>query len=502
MNESGRNLDYTDRDFDALRARLIALARSAFPQWTDFELASFGNVLIEMFAFVGDVLAHYQDGQARETRLTTATQRRSVIALAKMLGYRLPGASAATARISFRALTPPRAGVRIPAGTVVRTQEVVDPVRFVLLDAVHIPAGSTAAVLVDAEQARWHERLVQATGEPALEVYLEQTPYLDGSLRIEQNGNSWREVESFLGSAALDRHFVVDVDERDRARVRFGDGVAGAVPAGSLRFFYKTGGGPEGNVEAERLTVLERAVIDEMGYPVRLQVHNPEPASGGTSRQSVAAAKLLIPERLRANTRSVCREDFEIHARELPAVARALMLTSNEDASIEENTGDLVVVPVGGGLPTPALKEAVLRQVTVVYPCTLTFQVRVMDPQYLRVDVRCRLFVQSGASRSRVRDQVSERLAAFFRISNPDGTPNPDVDFGYYLALRDDSGAAEVAWSDVFNVIRDTPGVRKMGDRREDLLLAGLPADVRVPLRAFPVLGDILLLDGVTGEVL
>lgn len=48
------SLDMTDKDFDALRLRLIALARSVFPDWSDFAVASFGNVLLELYAFVGD----------------------------------------------------------------------------------------------------------------------------------------------------------------------------------------------------------------------------------------------------------------------------------------------------------------------------------------------------------------------------------------------------------------------------------------------------------------
>ena len=93
------SVDYTDKDFDALRARLIALVRSVFPDWSDFSVASFGNLLIEMYAFVGDVITFYLDNQARESRLGTATQRKNVIALARMLGYRLHGAQAATAEV-------------------------------------------------------------------------------------------------------------------------------------------------------------------------------------------------------------------------------------------------------------------------------------------------------------------------------------------------------------------------------------------------------------------
>lgn len=74
-------VDYTDRDFDSLRARLIALVQSVFPDWSDFDVASFGNLLLEMFAVVGDVLTFYQDNLARESRLVTAIQRKNVIAL-------------------------------------------------------------------------------------------------------------------------------------------------------------------------------------------------------------------------------------------------------------------------------------------------------------------------------------------------------------------------------------------------------------------------------------
>ena len=86
------SVDYTDRDFDALRERLIALVRSAFPDWSDFSVASFGNLLIELYAFVGDVVSFYLDAQARESRLATATQRTNVIALARMLGFKVQGA--------------------------------------------------------------------------------------------------------------------------------------------------------------------------------------------------------------------------------------------------------------------------------------------------------------------------------------------------------------------------------------------------------------------------
>lgn len=497
------NVDYTDKDFDSLRARLIELIRSVFPDWSDFEVAGFGNVLLEMFAFVGDVLGFYLDNQARESRLATATQRKNVIALARMLGYRLHGAQAATANVSFTLSRKPSADVVIPAGSVVRTQEVTEPVRFQLLSDVTFAAGTdtlTQTAIVEHSETRTQRYDTQ--GLANLDVPLDFTPYLDGSATVTAANGDYAEEESLLGSEPNDRHFMVLVDQNDRATIRFGDGANGAPPTGTVEISYKTGGGADGNVDAGRLVVLEGVFNDAHGRPVQLTVDNEEPASGGTDRQTVASAKLLAPESLRVLNRTVTREDFEVNARRVPGVARALMLTSNEDAGIAENSGILYVIPEGGGAPTPALKNLVLAQVTEVYPCTLTFQVAVQDPVYRKIDVAARLYLRQGHDPSTVRERIKDNLAAFFQVSEADGTPNPNVDFGFNVRDADGNPVGEVAWSDVFNVIRDTEGVRKMGDRHGDLMLSGLPADVNLAIEEFPTLGAVTLTDGDTGGLL
>jgi len=177
MNLLPAAVDYTDKDFDALRARLIQLVKSVFPDWTDFEVAGFGNVLIEMYAFVGDVLSFYQDNLARESRLVTATQRKNVMALAQMLGYRLQGARAATAELRVTLTRPPTADALIPAGTIVRTQEITEPVRFQLLADAQIRAGQdppTATVIV--EHSRPHRQLAEARGLKGCERLLDRAP--------------------------------------------------------------------------------------------------------------------------------------------------------------------------------------------------------------------------------------------------------------------------------------------------------------------------------------
>lgn len=496
-------VDYTDKDFDSIRARLVALVRSVFPDWTDFDVAQFGTLLLELYAFVGDVLGYYQDALARESRLVTATQRRNVIALARMLGYRLHGATAATAVVEVTLSAPPAAPVKLPPGSIVRTQEVTEPVRFQLLEELVIEAGANPPrATATAEHSASHVQLFDTRGLPYLDVVLDHTPYLDGSAIATAGNGAYAEVETLLNSGSNDRHFLVLVDQNDRATLRFGNGGAGAAPTGTLRVEYKTGGGAAGNVEANRLRVLEGTVTDDHGRAVTAAVTNPNPATGGTDRQTVASAKLLAPESLRTLTRSVTREDFEVNARRVAGVARALMLTSDEDPTIDENAGILFVIPAGGGLPTPALKNLVRTQVTEVYPCTLTFEVSVQDPVYRTVNVETRIFLRQGQNGAAVRERIRTNLLAMFAVSNADGTPNADVDFGFNVRDAEGNPSGEVAWSDVFNVVRDTLGVRKLDDGQAGLRLNGATSDVALALREFPVLGTVTVIDAATGSIL
>jgi hypothetical protein len=495
-------LDYTDKDFDALRARLVTLAHSAFPDWTDYDVASFGNILLELTAHVGDVLTFYQDNQARESRFVTATRRKNVAAHARLLGYRLFGARAATAQVELRLAATPAAEVVLLAGTVVRTQEVTQPARFQLLSPVRFAAGQAPLSTVTVEHSATRTQLHDAQGLPDLDVMLDQAPYLDGSVTVTSTAGVFVEVSTFLDSRAADRHFIVSVDQRDRATLRFGNGRNALPPAGTLSISYKTGGGEGGNVDAHRIVVIEGNFQDAFGTSVQVSVDNPAAAVGGFERETVASAKLRAPESLRAQVNTVAREDFEIHARKVPGVARALMLTSDEDRSIAENSGILYVVPTAGGLPTPALRSAVLRMVTETYPCLLTFQVSVQNPVYRAIDVEARVFLRAGQAPAVVRERVRANLQAKFRVSLPDGTPNLDIDFGFYVRDAEGNPSGEVAWSDVFDVVHDTEGVRKVGDGPFDLKLNGLPADVKLHIREFPVLRQIVLVDGATGALL
>ncbi len=495
-------LDYTDKDFDALRFRLRNLVRSVFPEWTDFNVANFGNILLELFAHTGDVLTFYQDNQARQSRIVTATQRKAIIGLVKLIGYAPATATAATADVTISLPAPPAGSVTFPAGTIVKTLEVTEPISFQLLAPVTIAAGANpATVTATVENSESRSETYASTALPNQSITLGSTPYIDGSAIIAAANGSFTQVDNFLDSTPTDRHFTVTVDQNDRALVKFGNGVNGAVPTGTITIDYKIGGGSAGRVEQNTIRAFEQTTwTDSFGNPVSPSVTNPAPSSGGTDRQSVDQIKQRAPASLRVLTRSVAREDFEINALRLVDVARALMLTKNEDPSVPENTGELYIVPVGGGLPSQALKDSVLNQVTVVYPCTLTFDPQVKDPVYLDVDVFAVVYLRPGVNPTTAGNAIRANLAAFFAVQNADGTDNENVDFGANIRDVDGNVVGELALTDVLNVVRDTTGVRKIGPSPADFTLNGDHADVPLATREFPRLGTVTILNGDSGQ--
>ena len=493
-------LDFTDRDFDSLVDRLTNLASSVFPDWTDFNRANFGNILLRLIAFVGDVDNFYLDALARESRITSVTQRKNMIALGKLIGFELFGAVAATVDEDITLTNGPLAGdVSIPAGTIISTKSTVAPISFQVLSDIVIPAGQTlkTGTVENSDNA---SDVFTSNNRPDQVFVVGARPFLDGSLGIVAGNGSYTEVDDFLNSIDTDLHFTVEVNQNDQATVRFGDGVNGAIPTGSITFTYKTGGGAVGNVDANEITEIEGSFTDSLGNPAELTATNPLAASGGVDRQTVAQARILAPLSLRVLTRTVTRDDFEIGALGVPGVARALMLTSNEDVSVGENTGDLYVIATGGGVPSATLKAQVLVAVTITKPSTLTFVTSIVDPIFKTITVDATVFLQSGADAATVKTAIETALADFFAVSKADGTPNTNVDFGFNIKKADGTPAAELAWSDVFNVVRDVTGVRKVDDATFDL--DGSPDDVPLVNNEFPKLGTITLTNGDTSSPL
>ena len=90
------NIKYTNKDFVTIKNNLVEYAKNYFPDtYRDFNETSPGMMLIEMAAYVGDVLSFYLDQQYKEMMLPLAEERKNIINLANMLGYKVKPSSPA-----------------------------------------------------------------------------------------------------------------------------------------------------------------------------------------------------------------------------------------------------------------------------------------------------------------------------------------------------------------------------------------------------------------------
>lgn len=92
MKQKSVTVNYLSRDFDSIRGDLINYLKAFFPeQWQDFNVASPGMAMLELNAYVGDLLSYAIDKKYNELFLDGVSERVSVYRLAKTFGYKPPG---------------------------------------------------------------------------------------------------------------------------------------------------------------------------------------------------------------------------------------------------------------------------------------------------------------------------------------------------------------------------------------------------------------------------
>jgi hypothetical protein len=498
--------DATDLDQESLERRLFELIQSVFPAWSEDSVLDFSNILLGLFAYVGDVLMYYLNRQGDEARFATARLRSSMLALSKLIGYKPRGATASQVDVTVTIDgTPPGGIVLIPTGTVVTSVSGGVSVDFQTLVPYQIDAGVSSTTITAENSEEMVDQFV-ASGIASQEIVLESTPYLDGSAIISASNGDFTEVDDFFGSTSTDRVYTVDVDEFDRARVRFGDGTNGAVPTGDIEAIYRVGGGSSGVVDAGTVTKIQGQFFDEFGTPVVLTAINPEASTPALNRESVEEIRINAPRSIRAPNRTVAREDFEQRAYDTGKIARALMLTSNDDPGIDENSGTLYLVAVGGGAPTQAVIDEVINEATVVKPKTLTFDLNVTSAPFLDVEISTVIHLAENAVPADVKAEVVANLVAYFAAdldAKRASEGRRQVDFGYYLAESLQTNESAIPLSDIHTEIDRVPGVRKIDDRPDGILVNGERADLSVGLNQFPRIDpdDIVVIDILTGPI-
>jgi len=94
--------NYLARDFGSFREELLQYARTYFPnKIQDFSEASFGGLLLDMAAMVGDTMSYYLDHQFNELNPQTAVENNNILRHLRNAGVKITGASPASVVVDF-----------------------------------------------------------------------------------------------------------------------------------------------------------------------------------------------------------------------------------------------------------------------------------------------------------------------------------------------------------------------------------------------------------------
>ncbi len=100
-------IDYTSRDFSSIRDQLTQVAERFYPDtFQDFSEASFGAMMLDAVAYVGDQVSFYLDYNVNETFLDTSYQRDNVIRHGRILGYKDSGRPSTYGKVALYVLVP------------------------------------------------------------------------------------------------------------------------------------------------------------------------------------------------------------------------------------------------------------------------------------------------------------------------------------------------------------------------------------------------------------
>lgn len=190
-------IDYTSRDYASLREDLIKAVQLRIPQWTADDPTDFGLALLESFAYMGDIMSYYIDRAANEAFLTTATQRESISAIAKTLGY-FP-ASATAASVRLRVFNPAQYRKKIVQGTTfVCNVSSTDQTKMLYFEAQR-PAGTfqtvaptTPFVITSFQDNGTNKMTVTVSGDAvgSASDELTQVYHIGDLVQITRTGNS------------------------------------------------------------------------------------------------------------------------------------------------------------------------------------------------------------------------------------------------------------------------------------------------------------------------
>ena len=106
-DNKSKPVKYASKDFAEIKNDLVDYAKIYYPEtFKDFNAASFGSLMLDTVAYIGDMLSFYIDYQSNESFIDSAIETKNLLKLAKQFGYKNTPSFSATGKCAFYVQVP------------------------------------------------------------------------------------------------------------------------------------------------------------------------------------------------------------------------------------------------------------------------------------------------------------------------------------------------------------------------------------------------------------
>jgi hypothetical protein len=258
-----------------------------------------------------------------------------------------------------------------------------------------------------------------------------------------------QEQTTLLTALADSQVFKVEINETGQATVVFGDDVFGQSPSetATITAIYRIGGGQNGNVGADTLTVAH----PDVPAPWLVSVTNPLPATGGRDLESADHARRFGPPLSHQPLVAVSSADYQTAAAAF-VDASGQQPVQRTQAGFEWTgswlTVTLAVDPAGtDGLPPVLAGEL---QTYLATKRLAGYDLQITGPAYLPIDLAIQFAIAPGSQSSSVQQTLEQVLSNSVLPDGSKGFFHPDnFTFGLNLYV-----------SKIFAAVMGVPGVQ------------------------------------------
>jgi len=409
-------LDFTNYDFDDLVDQLTNRLKER-DAWKDTYRSSTGQMLIELFSYIGNMVLYYVERRAEESYILTAKNKSSIVNLVRLLNY-IPKRKASAVGILRMTLTD---GINskmvfIPKYTVCTTSSGMK--YMVSEDAVIMP-GQTY-VDVNGVQGELVTLNRVGNGVPDQEYTIEDDSVENTNVFISVGGAFWSQVTSFIYSTSSTKDYTLKTELNDYVTIVFGNGVFGLAPAigEAIEIKYIRSEGVSGNVyELDRITTLVSTIYDEDSAAVDVSVSNVSTFLGGDDAETAEEIREEAPKVFATGDRAVTKNDFIAILNNYAGVADSNVWGENEETPPNYtmyNQVKLSVLLQDWALPDTAF-ETLLTD--YLYEKSLmTVRYSFVDPEIIYVVPTFTIKVARGQNLSYISSQISTAMDTAFTL--------------------------------------------------------------------------------------